>query len=161
MDQWMVTPNFIISGLTAQWPDPWLSVAGLILPSEGSLQFATIGARVAKRRGPSRRRYVCNGSVNEGHSLKGVLAKRAGNCWDAMLLHLMLRYAWCANFLRKEIFNGQRIHTGIVLRRAAFGDAQAAPETAETIEIVETGETGETGEPIMEDVGGSALEAMG
>jgi len=47
------------------------------------------------------------------------------------------------------------------LRRAAFGDAQAAPETAETIEIVETGETGETGEPIMEDVGGSALEAMG
>ena len=74
-------------------------------------------------------------------------------------------------FLRKEIFNGQRIHAGIVLRRAAFGDAQAAPETAETIEIVETGETGETGEPIMEDVGGSvsnisrygqvALEAMG
>ena len=97
---------------------------------------------------------LCNGSVNEGHSLKGVLAKRAGNCWDAMLLHLMLRYAWCANFLRKEIFNGQRIHTGIVLRRAAFGDAQTAPETAETIEIVETGET-ETGEPIMEDVGGS------
>ena len=64
-----------------------------------------------------------------------------------------MRYA---NFL-KEIFNGQRIHTGIVLRRAAFGDAQA-PETAETIEIVETGETGETGEPIMEDVGGSGRE---
>ena len=40
------------------------------------------------------------------------------------------------------------------MRRAAFGDAQTAPETAETIEIVETGET-ETGEPIMEDVGGS------
>jgi len=43
--------------------------------------------------------------------------------------------------------------------RAAFGDAQAAPETAETIEIVETGETGETGEPIMEDVAAPGLEA--
>ena len=118
--------------------------------------------------GPSRRRYVCNGSVNEGHSLKGVLAKRAGNCWDAMLLHLMLRYAWCANFWGKRFSMANESTPGL----SCAGQPLVMRKPHQRLRrLLRLFETGETGEPIMEDVGGSvsnisrygkvALEAMG
>ena len=99
MDQWMEFHHFWVDRPTTRS----MAVSSWFNPSKR--RFALVchdWCPGREARGAVAPSLLCNGSVNEGHSLKGVLAKRAGNCWDAMLLHLMLRYAWCANFWGKR-----------------------------------------------------------